>query len=79
MMAHEPAITGRVLGYRAVQVLEYVRLTIAEDGAAPSYAMICQALGINSKGEVSRIVAALENRGLLSRTGKGRVRRIRLI
>lgn len=80
-MAHVPQITGRSLGpvgYRAVQVLEYVRRYLGEHGHAPSYVEIRTALGIGSKGEVSRIVAGLERRGMLSRVGQGRVRRIRL-
>jgi SOS-response transcriptional repressor LexA len=68
----------RELGYRGVQVLAYVRETIANDGQAPSYGMICNELGINTKGEVSQIVAALERRALVARVGDGRVRRIRL-
>lgn len=71
-------IAGRGLGYRAVQVLGYVRHTVAEDGVAPSYGMICDQLGIATKGEVSQIVSSLEKRGLLKRAGRGRVRRIRL-
>jgi uncharacterized membrane protein len=76
MMAHQPVLTDRILGFRAVQVERFIRKLIAEQGEAPSYAMICAELGIGSKGEVSRIVCSLERRGLLSRTGSGRVRRI---
>lgn len=71
-------ITQRVLGYRAYQVHEYVQTTVAQDGCAPSYRMICKDLGIATKGEVCKIVKALERRGLLRRVGNGRVRRIRL-
>jgi transcriptional regulator of NAD metabolism len=78
MMRHRPLISGRVLGYRAVQVLGYVRDTIAEDGEAPSYGMIRDALGLSSREKVRRIVVGLEKRALLSRVGSGRVRRIRL-
>jgi SOS-response transcriptional repressor LexA len=77
-MAHHPRLTGRVLGYRAVQVLEYVRRYAGEHGHSPDYLAICNGVGISSKGEVSRIIASLERRGLLSRVGSGRVRRIRL-
>lgn len=77
-MKHQPAITGRALGYRAVQVLGYVRETIAEQGQAPSYRMIADELGVGSRGKVCEIVKRLERRGLLSRAGSGRVRRIRL-
>jgi SOS-response transcriptional repressor LexA len=68
----------RVFGYRGAQVLAYVRATIANDGHAPSYRMICDALGIATKGEVSEIVSRLERRGALRRVGRGRVRRISL-
>lgn len=66
------------LGYRAAQVREYVEQTIASEGIAPSYGMICDELGISTKGEVSRIVGDLERRGIFRRTGRGKVRRIRL-
>lgn len=68
----------RELGYRGFQVLAYVRASIAEQGAAPSYSMICDHLGISTKGEVARIVGSLEKVGLVNRAGAGRVRRIRL-
>lgn len=77
-LSHRPALTGRALGYRAVQVLGYVRSTIAEEGQAPSYSMIRDQLGIGTKGEVCEIVERLERRGLLRRVGHGRVRRIAL-
>lgn len=77
-MKHEPALTGRILGYRAVQVLAFVRTTIKHEGIAPSYDMICDELGISSRAKVSKIISSLERRGLLSRAGAGRVRRIRL-
>lgn len=67
------------LGYRAAQLLAYVQQVIEVEGVAPSYSMICDALGIGSCTEVRRIVASLEKRGLLRRVGKGRVRRIRLV
>lgn len=69
----------RYLGYRASQVLAYTQLIIEEQGSAPSYSMICDELGIATRGEVSRIVSDLERRGLLRRVGCGRVRRIRLV
>jgi len=65
------------LGYRQFQVKAYIEHIIAEDGIAPSYSMISNALDIE-KGNVCRIVSDLERRGCLSRVGAGRVRRIRL-
>jgi transcriptional regulator of NAD metabolism len=74
---HQPLVS-RCLGYRAVQVLGYVRETIADEGVAPSYGMIAAELDINGRHKVCKIVQSLERRGLLSRAGSGRVRRIRL-
>lgn len=79
MGRHEPIIAGRCLGFRSVQVLAYVRATIAEEGRAPSYDMIAEHLGFSSKARVSDVIKVLEKRGLLSRVGAGRVRRIRLM
>jgi SOS-response transcriptional repressor LexA len=70
---------SRCLGYRAQQVLAFVRTTIEREGLAPSYGMICSSVGIATYGEVSRIMDSLERRGLLRRVGSGRVRRIRLV
>jgi SOS-response transcriptional repressor LexA len=84
-MKHQPAITGRALGYRCFQVLNYINSTVASDGIAPSYDMICDELGISSKAKVSDIITRLERRGLVSRVGGGRcpsdvhARRIRRI
>lgn len=69
----------RELGYRAVQVLAYVRETVASEGVAPSYAMVRDALNFCDEAAVCRVVAALEKRGLLKRVGHGRVRRLRLV
>jgi SOS-response transcriptional repressor LexA len=69
----------RLLGYREHQVLAFTRSVIEEQGVAPSYGMICDELGINTRGEVSRIVAGLERKGILRRAGVKRVRRIRLV
>jgi hypothetical protein len=63
--------------HRRDQVLSYVRSNIAENGRAPSYSMICDALGIRTRQEVCRIVGDLERLGKLRRAGRGRVRRIR--
>lgn len=71
-------MAGRILGYRERQVLEYANSTIESEGVAPSYSMICRELGIATRGEVSRIVSNLEQRGKLRRVGSGKVRRIRI-
>jgi SOS-response transcriptional repressor LexA len=75
---HRTRLGQRVLGYRGFQVLGFVRNQIEERGMAPSYSMICDELGIGTKGEVASIVGRLEKRGLLRRAGCGRVRRIAL-
>ena len=77
-MKQRLTITSRVLGYRSVQVLEYDHQTIAEHGQAPSYGMIRDTFGFCHNGDVCRIIERLERRGLLSRVGSGRVRRIQL-
>ncbi len=65
-------------GRRETQVLAFIRSTIAEHGQAPSYAMVCSALGIATRSEVHRIVKRLEEKGALRRAGLGKVRRIRM-
>lgn len=77
-MRHATNLSGRVLGYRAAQVLGYVHEHIKTEGMAPSYSMICDELGIGNKCDVARVVKRLEQRGLLRRAGRGRVRRIGL-
>lgn len=69
----------RELGYRGQQVLNYVRLVIAQEGSAPSYEMIREALDLYDRAAVVRVVQCLERRGLIRRAGAGRVRRIKLV
>jgi SOS-response transcriptional repressor LexA len=71
-------MASRIMGYRCIQVLGYVRAVIDDEGRAPSYSMIRDELGFTDKGDVCRVVKRLEQRGLLHRAGSGRVRRIRL-
>lgn len=71
---HRPGIGNRALGFRAVQVLAFVRVTIEQRGFAPSYGEIRDALGFNDKCDVRDVVKRLERRGLMSRAGAGRVR-----
>lgn len=78
IIAHRRAYCRRVLGYRESQVLAYVRMALAQDGQSPSYDMIRSRLGLAHKGHVCEIVKQLERRGLMSRVGNGRARRIRL-
>ena len=70
--------TQRLLGYRGQQVLAFVNTTIDEQGTAPSYSQIRDALGFQHKGHVHCVVVRLEQRGLLVRSGIGPAHRIRL-
>jgi len=45
----------------------------------PSYSMICDQLDISDKSTVRRIVARLERRGLVTRSGQGREHRIGVV
>lgn len=81
-MKHVGVGRGRVAkggrtGRRMREVAAYVEQTIGSDGRAPSYGMICSALGIGTRGDVHRIVKRLERDGVLALAGAGRVRRIR--
>jgi SOS-response transcriptional repressor LexA len=78
-----PPIKDRVLGYRASQVLAFIRQQIELHGISPSYAEIMDELGLCSKGDVHRIMVSLEARKLVSRDvnrwGRKGVRVIRLV
>lgn len=67
------------LGYRGLQVLQYIERMIENEGKAPSYGMIANTLEISTRGEVAKIVKRLEGRGAIRRVGDGRVRRIRVV
>lgn len=62
---------SRLLGYRGQQVLDYVSLTVASGERPPSYAMIADALGMNSTADVCNVVRRLEKRGYLQRCDTG--------
>lgn len=69
----------QVLGYQAFRVLRFVNDYLRSEGKAPSYTQICDATGIGTKGEVSRIVKSLCRRGLVcvdEQGGRGQVTRI---
>jgi SOS-response transcriptional repressor LexA len=66
------------LGYRAAQVKDFAQRYFDEHGIEPSYNQVCEATGIPTRGEVSRIVAGLERRGEVRREGSGREPRMRL-
>lgn len=78
-MLRQPNYALNPLGYRARQVLEYIRTQIDERGISPSYVEIRDALGLDSKSSVHRIVISLEGRGYVARVGNrwaGRGRRV---
>ena len=77
MPAHQRR-APRELGYRGRQVLAYIRVCIAEQGRAPSYAMIVDEFDFADRGNVAHVIRRLENRGLVRRVGAGRCRRISL-
>lgn len=58
-------IKERQLGFRAVQVLAFIKTRLEAGLPPPSYSMICDELGIDGRGNVSRIVRHLERRGEL--------------
>ena len=78
-MKQEKIKEGRVLGYRAYQVLNVIRHSVEEIGYIKPYEEICAELGIGSKGEISRIMDSLERRGIIFRVGTGTNRRVVLI
>jgi SOS-response transcriptional repressor LexA len=71
--------TNRILGFRMAQVKQMIDDRVAAAGQSPSYAQIRDELGFNHEKHVSRVVQRLERRGLLTRSGSGRERRIKLV
>lgn len=59
-------VKQRTLGFRAVQVLEFVTRHLEANGSSPSYRIIRDALGFADKADVLRVVKRLEQRGLVS-------------
>ena len=68
--------SNRILGFRECQVLELLTADIATDGAARSYRAMAIALGMSARHHVADTVRRLERRGLITRVGEGRGRRI---
>ena len=52
---------------RMKAVLDFVGARLDKTGVCPKYDEICAALGIKSKGSVSRLLAGLEARGFIER------------
>lgn len=64
---HQPRIDRQTLGYREVQVVAFMLRYYLEHCRAPTRREIQLGVGINSKGEVSRIVKRIESRGIAQR------------
>jgi DNA-binding MarR family transcriptional regulator len=56
----------RVLGYRAFQVLAFIRAHMESMGRPPSYREICDEFGLE-RGNCHRMIVSLERRGELVR------------
>jgi repressor LexA len=56
---------------RQKEILEYITSFIERHGYEPSYAQIARHFGVSSKATVAKHIAALERRGLLSRSREG--------
>jgi DNA-binding MarR family transcriptional regulator len=74
-----PSISGKflkeVLGYRELQVLDYLCAELETSDATPTLGMISAALDI-AQYDASKIIRVLERKGLVERVGKGRGRLI---
>jgi SOS-response transcriptional repressor LexA len=83
LQAQPCAKPHRVLGYRAVQVRDFILTYNAAHGISPSYDEIRDSLGLCSNGDVHRIIVSLEWRGIVSRNvekwGKRGQRVIKLV
>jgi repressor LexA len=55
---------------RQKEILDYITRFIERHGYEPSYAQIARHFGVSSKATIAKHIAALENRGLISRRGE---------
>lgn len=77
-IAKQIATEGRILGYRSHQVIAFIHAEVEANGQPPSYSMIRDEFDFSSIRKVANVVARLEKRGMLYRSGEGRERRIKL-
>ncbi|HEY0322547.1 MAG TPA: transcriptional repressor LexA [Pyrinomonadaceae bacterium] len=56
---------------RQKEILEYITSFIERHGYEPSYTQIARHFGVSSKATIAKHIAALERRGLLSRSREG--------
>ncbi len=66
------------LGFREHQLVAFARSYSAAQGISPSYNEIVAELGLDSRGHACNIIRRLEAKGIASREGSGRDRRLRL-
>jgi SOS-response transcriptional repressor LexA len=66
--SHKPP---RQLGFRAVQVLTFIRDHMEKHGRPPSYRIISDALMFNDEADVCKCVTRLERRGIIVRIAQG--------
>lgn len=63
---------------RREQILQFIRKSIKEQGFAPTYREIGEAVGLKSPASVSKQLAALEREGKIERPFYGSARAIRV-
>jgi hypothetical protein len=56
----------RVLGYRSLQALKYIRECVERFGKEPTYTQIRKQLDLPSNEKVRRVILTLEHRGYVS-------------
>lgn len=62
-------IRERKLGYRAFQVLAFIRKRVESGLPPPSYREICDVFGMD-QGNLHRLVVSLERRGIIYRADR---------
>lgn len=69
----------RMLGFRMVQLIQFVTDYQRQHDKPPSYEEAVRELNFCDRAAVCRVVQGLERRGVMQRVGDGRDRRIRLV
>lgn len=70
--------TEQTMTQKQKVILDIIKAFWAEHGYAPSYQVIADASGIKSKGEVFRVLGALQERGYITRLPR-RARSVRVV
>ena len=63
---------------RQLECLRLIDASIRETGCPPSYAQLCERMGMKSKGGMNRLVTALESMGYIRRSPR-RARAIEVV